>query len=135
MRLRSGSAVGLFVVLVALSASACGTVSRPSLEEWQPRWVEVQALVPSQDDLGDEPDRELCNQIHVAIREESRGLVPTPDPALDDAVRDWVKIAETTFFECPPRERELDGFDDAYRELARFAAEVEAVVRIDLETG
>jgi hypothetical protein len=135
MRLRCAFGLGLVVVLVALSASACGTVSRPSLEEWQPRWVAVQALVPSQGDLGDEPDRELCNQIHVAVREEARGLIPTPDPALDDAVRDWVKIAEATFFECPPRERELDGFGDAYNELARFAAEVDAVVLIDLGTG
>lgn len=121
------------IIIVAMLATACGGESRPSAEEWQPQWIEVQSLVPDQADLGAPPDKDMCREAHVALRTETPRLLPTPDLALDDPVRDWVEIAEGTFFECPPREPELRGFDEAYAELTRFAAEINAVLAIDLE--
>jgi hypothetical protein len=121
------------VVAVMLVVSACGGESRPSAVEWQAGWEEVQALVPDPVDLGVPPDKDLCGEAHVGIRYEAQQLVPTPDPIIDDAFQDWTEVATGMFFECPPHEPGMQGFDEAYVELARFAAEVDAVLVIDLQ--
>lgn len=123
----------MLIVALILVASSCGGESRPSATEWQTGWEEIQALVPDATDLGVPPDKDLCNEAHVGIRYEAQQLVPTPDPIVDDAFQDWTEVATGMFFECPPREPGMRGFDEGYAELARFAAEVDAVLVIDLQ--
>lgn len=55
-------------------------------------------------------------------------LVPTPDPALDEVVDDWVRLAEDAFFECPPASNQVPDFATAYAELRKLQAEVGAVI-------
>jgi hypothetical protein len=125
-----------FVVLIAamvLVAAACSDESRPSVADWQPRWESVQAIIPAPELLGNPPDAELCNTTHVAVRLEAPKLFPTPDPTIDDALTDWTEVARGMFFECPPDEPGMRGFDEAYAELERFAAEIDAVIALDLQ--
>jgi len=121
------------ILAMSLMAAACSDESRPSVAEWQPHWEAVQAIIPAPDLLGDPPDTELCNTVHVAVRFEAPKLFPTPDPTIDDALTDWTEVARGMFFECPPDEPNMRGFDQAYAELERFAAEIDAVIALDLQ--
>lgn len=62
-------------------------------------------------------------------------LFPTPDPALDPVVEEWVRVAEDAFFECPPSSASIPDLASAYAELQRLEAEVEVVLRIDTADG
>jgi hypothetical protein len=122
--------LGLALVLLG---AACSRESRPTVAEWRPQWEAVQAIIPSPDLLGDPPDTELCNTTHVVVRLEAPKLFPTPDPTIDDALTDWTEVARGMFFECPPDAPNMRGFDQAYAELERFAAEIDAVIALDLQ--
>ena len=122
----------MLIIALALLTAACADDSRPTVAQWQPQWESVQALIPEPADLGDPPDTEVCGQAHVAIRNESLTLFPTPDRTINDPLRDWIEVAKGMFFECPPHEPGMRGFDEAYAELDRFAAEIDAVITLDL---
>ncbi len=126
---RLASVVGL-ILTVALVASACATV-RPSTAEWRPAWEEITAAIPPQAVVGERPPRTLCNEVLAALRAGQADLFPTPDLAIDDTVKDWVKVAEDAFFECPPDNDEIGSFDEAYAEMARLEREVEAVLEME----
>ena len=123
----------VLALALVLAAAACSSEPRPTVAAWQPQWEAVQAIIPPQNLLGDPPDTELCNTTHVAVRLEAPKLFPTPDPTIDDALTDWTEIARGMFFECPPDEPDMRGFDQAYAELERFAAEIDAVITLDLQ--
>jgi len=123
------SVVGVAVV-VALVVSACATV-RPSVEEWQPAWEDITAAIPPQSVVGENPPRALCNDVLASLRKGQADLFPTPDLAIDDTVKDWVKVAEDAFFECPPDNDEIGSFTEAYAELLRLEREVELVLVMD----
>jgi hypothetical protein len=123
------SVVGV-VVAIALVVSACATV-RPSVEEWQPAWVNITAAIPPQSVVGERPSRSLCNSVLASVRKGQADLFPTPDLAIDDTVKDWVKVAEDAFFECPPNNDEIGSFAEAYAELLRLEREVELVLEMD----
>jgi hypothetical protein len=91
--------------------------------------------MPTLDELGDPPDRDICGHALGILRAERPDLLPAPDPALDVAVEEWVLIAEDAMFECPPSSHEIADLAQAYEELARLEAEVNAVLSIDLSTG
>ncbi len=57
-------------------------------------------------------------------------MTPSPDAALDGAVREWIQIAEMAFFECPPEGNEIDSMAKAYQELDRLEAEIETVLAL-----
>lgn len=126
------SRFAVLVLAVSLVVAACGGEPRPSIAEWQPHWEAVQAIIPAPELLGEPPDSELCNTTHVAVRYEAPKLFPTPDPTIDDALTDWTEVARGMFFECPPDEPGMRGFDEAYAELERFAAEIDAVIALDV---
>lgn len=109
------------LLVLGLMISACGE-TRPNATSWEEDWSNVVAIVPGQDFLDDDPS-ELCKTTLASLRESEQVLFPTPDASLDDPVRSWLEIAEGAFFECPPAD---GGFPDAYTELDRLEAEVEA---------
>lgn len=126
---RYASLVGL-VIAVALVVSACATV-RPSVSEWQPAWKTITGAIPPYSTVGENPPRPVCDQVLAAVRAGQGDLFPTPDLAIDDTVKDWVKIAEDAFFECPPDNDEVGSFSDAYAEMLRLEREVELVLVMD----
>ncbi len=125
---RAGGAALLLIVLVLAS---CAT-SRPTVETWEPIWKRVSDGIPSEATIGNtDPDRAVCSDALAFLRSNRNDLFPTPDLAIDDAVADWVEVAEDAFFECPPRNQQIVGFAEAYAELARLRGEIELVLDMD----
>lgn len=115
------------VFVLAVTVTACG--GRPSFGEWSAKWADVQTVMP--EFTGAPIDRATCSEALGALRTLSADLRTTPDRhALDDVVREWLSVAELTMFECPPRERDIDSFEAAYRELGLLEAEVTAVLEL-----
>ena len=100
----------------ALVFVACGE-GRPSVAEWQTSWNTIRAEIPPASELSDPPNMDLCARTLGIIRTEAPSLTPTPDLSTDDAVADWLSIAEAAFFECPPDSGEITSFAVAYDEL------------------
>ena len=132
MTQRSGTTGGtLLVVLILVVLTACSSASRPTVAEWQPAWDQLVGGIPAASELGQPPDRSICSQGLELVRSSQAGLFPTPDRAIDEAVKEWVSVAEDAFFECPPSSRAIPDMDFAYGQLARLEAEVNAVLAID----
>jgi len=126
---RHGSAVvaaGLLVIL-----AACSSASRPTVAEWQLRWDALVDGIPTSAEIGRPPDQSLCTDGLGLVRSSQAGLFPTPDRAIDDAVNEWVSVAEDAFFECPPSSSAIPDMDFAYGQLARLEAEISVVLDID----
>jgi hypothetical protein len=87
--------------------------------------------IPSAAELGDPPDEDICANELARLRIVQVDLHPTPDLAIDDVVREWVRVAEQAFFECPPSSTLIPDLDSAYEELRRLQAEVEVVLSFD----
>jgi hypothetical protein len=120
----------LWGVALLLVVAACGT-SRPSADEWAPQWHDLTAAIPSTAALGDPPDETVCRDSLGLLRSSRGDLFPTPDQDIDDAVNEWVSVAEDAFFECPPSSQAVPDFAAAYEQLARLEAEVEAALAFD----
>ena len=116
-------------MLVVLAA--CSSASRPTVADWQPFWEQLAADIPTSSELGQPPDRSICSQGLALVRSSQEDLFPTPDRAIDEAVREWVSVAEDAFFECPPSSSAIPDMDFAYGQLARLEAEIDAVLAID----
>jgi hypothetical protein len=128
----------LLTVLVALALVAfavCSRSERPAVTDWEPTWEITTAAVPSLATLGSPPDRAVCGHALGVLRSVQSDLFPTPDLAIDEAVREWVAIAEDAMFECPPSSRDLPDLATAYEELARLEAEVAAAIDVDVDAG
>lgn len=127
---RRAAAVALLALTVLVLAS-CAT-SRPTVENWEPVWKRVSEGIPSEETVGlADPDRAVCSDALAFLRSNRSDLFPTPDLAIDDAVADWVEVAEDAFFECPPRNEQIVGFAEAYAELTRLQGEIELVLDMD----
>lgn len=125
------AAVFALVTLIVLLASSCSE-ARPSVAEWQPVWDRVTAALPGEETVGiADPPTATCTETLAFLRENRADLLPTPDLAIDDAVTQWVEIAEEAFFECPPRSGQIGSFAEAYAELDRLQAEIELVLDMD----
>ncbi len=125
---RSSVLLGLVLFLLL---GACGEQTRPTVAQWQPKWQAVRASVPEQPAAGDQPEAAMCNETLGTLRTMRPDLSPTPDRAIDEAVREWFQIAEDAFFECPPRSGPIESFADAYAELLRLEAEIDLVLELD----
>jgi len=123
------------LALCLVAFAACGRSERPTVTDWEPTWKTTTAAVPSLVALGSPPDRAVCGHALGVLRSLQSDLFPTPDLAVDDAVREWVAIAEDAMFECPPSSRDLPDLATAYEELARLEAEVAAAIDVDVDAG
>lgn len=131
---RAGSLLALVFVLLSL-LGACGADDRPSVAEWQSKWEGVLADFPAAAELGDPPDRSLCTDALGMLRSTSSDLYPTPDPAIESVVDEWVLVAEQILFECAPSSGVAPDLESEYAELARLEAEVDVVLTIDSNEG
>ena len=113
--------------LVAATLTGCARQG-PTMAEWRPRWETLRAQVPPVTAFASGPDAALCEQTLVILRESRDSVLPAPDEVIDAAVTDWLAHADTLFFECPPEEGELVGFEAAYRRLDSIAAEIESLL-------
>lgn len=117
---------GIIVLIVIMGLVSACSEPRPSVDEWAPAWNKVLSIVPEEPTAGELP-RQVCQDTLASLRAETEVLFPTPDPVIDDTVKEWVAEAEHTFFECPPS----DGFDNAYGTMFRLQEEIETVLAID----
>jgi hypothetical protein len=122
---------GAFVILCVLVVAACGSTDRPTVAEWEPVWDAATRSIPTEDDLGDPPAREVCGQALGFIRSAEADLLPTPDRSIDPVIREWVQVAEDMFFECPPQSREVPDMSSGFAELQRLQAEVAAALNLE----
>ncbi len=114
--------------------SSCSE-ARPTVPEWEPVWDRVTAALPNEAAIGiGDPSLPTCTEILAFLRNNRAALLPTPDVAIDDAVTQWVEIAEGAFFECPPHSGQIGSFAEAYAELDRLRAEIELVLEMDRGT-
>jgi hypothetical protein len=126
---RAGTVVWLALTVLVLTS--CAT-SRPTVDTWEPIWKRVSEGIPSEATVSIvDPDRAACSEALTFLRSNRSDLFPTPDLAIDDAVADWVEVAEGAFFECPPRNQQIVGFAEAYEALARLQGEIELVLDMD----
>ncbi len=113
---------------MALLLNACQREARPPVSEWQGHWDRVIAAVPTVEALSGDDAKSLCDTALTLLREERLYLLPAPESTLDDPVEDWLSVADETFFECPPRSGEVQGFAEAFVLLDDYQAEVEAAL-------
>lgn len=118
---RGIASLALLLVVVV----GCSSDDRPDAAIWLRSWNAIVSIVPEQADIGDPPDQSMCQNTLAAIRERSDGLLPTPSATVDGLAQEWVSIAETAFFECPPEEDGLETFDAVYDELRRVEESVQ----------
>lgn len=114
--------------ILAVVIAACGSSERPTSEAWAPRWEVALAAIPPLDELGDQAAEEVCETSLAAVRSQAEELLPSPTSEIDEYVDAWVALAEATFFECPPDQKEINSFDAAYSELARIEDSVESAL-------
>jgi hypothetical protein len=117
----------ILVMGAMLIMTGCG-VDRPDSATWRQSWGQMIAVIPDQEDLGSPPQPEKCQEILATVREGTTSLMPAPTNTIDDLVAEWVSVAETAFFECPPREHELQSLEDAYAELERIEESIETAL-------
>lgn len=122
-RARAGAALVALVLVVG-----CSSENRPDAATWMRSWNAITSIIPDQTDIGAPPNESICRTTLAAVREGRAGLLPTPSVTVDDLANEWVAIAETAFFECPPEGQDLDSFEAAYRELTRVEDSVETAL-------
>lgn len=117
------------MLVLAVAVAGCQGESRPDAAEWQVHWDRVLAAVPTAEELESAEDpKPMCDEALTLVREERMNLSPAPEPTLDDPVEDWLNVADETFFECPPRSGDIQGFAEAYERLDDYRAEVDAAL-------
>ena len=116
------------VLLTAMLIFVSCAESRPTMAEWRVEWDRVSTGVPTQSDVLSDGTRATCETGLGLVQKNRVVLLRTPDPAIDDTVADWLELAHSIYFDCPPPR----GFDDAYATLSRLEAEIDEVIAIDL---
>jgi hypothetical protein len=101
------------------------------MAEWRVEWDRVSSGVPTESDVSSDDTRATCEAGLALVQKNRVVLLRTPDPAIDDTVADWLQLARTIYFDCPPPR----GFPDAYATLSRLEAEIDEVIAIDLSEG
>jgi hypothetical protein len=116
------------VVLMWVAATACGS-DRPEIAKWRSAWSE-RPVVPDIAQLEPQAARTLCGQLLSDAHDAPKRLLPTPDPELDDAVREWILRVENLGFECSTTPEEISDFASRRAEIQILEAEVAAAVAV-----
>ena len=120
----------VILLALALLLVSCSE-PRPTVAEWEPAWERVAAAIPAELTGGEDPSPATCSEVLAFLRSNRAELFPTPDLAIDDAVTEWVEVAEEAFFECPPNNAQIGSFAEAFGELVRLQGEIESVLAMD----
>lgn len=118
------------LLVLALLVASCSE-PRPTVAEWEPVWERITAALPAGLTGGEDPTQATCSETLGFLRSNRAELFPTPDPAIDETVTEWVEVAEEAFFECPPTSAGGGSFPEAYEELLRLQGEIELVLDMD----
>ena len=121
------------LLLFASLTGGCGGSGDYTLDEWASEWAEVQASLPSLDEMLDLEDHDTCSATVGVLRQAAADLQTAPNEDLSKALLDWTDFAEGVFFDCPLQHGSHAGWEPAYEEMARLASEVDAL--ISFETG
>jgi hypothetical protein len=117
-----------WLLVAMLILMGCASADRPDPATWRQSWMRMIALIPELEDLGSPPEQEICQEILADVRDGTSSLLPAPSTTVDDLVAEWVSVAETAFFECPPREHDFQSLDDVYAELDRIEESIETAL-------
>lgn len=124
------SVCAVIILLGLVAVTSCADAGRPELDSWATDWEGLTTALPTLDQLGTPPDRELCAHALGQIREGQADLLPTPDVSIDPVVQEWFTVAEDALFECPPSNSQFPDLGYAYQVLASLEAEVEAAIAL-----
>lgn len=117
-----------WVVCSALLLAACGPSERPTREEWERSWEDIQEVVPAPDQLERPVSDETCADVLAQLRERRPALSPAPDEAIHAGAQAWASHAEHLFFECFDSDRPDESIEDGYEKLQQLEAEVDAAL-------
>lgn len=123
-------ALAATLLALTLLVSSCSE-PRPTVAEWEPVWERIVAEIPAELTGGEDPSQATCSEVLAFLRSNRADLFPTPDPAIDETVTEWVEVAEEAFFECPPTSAGVGSFPETYAELLRLQGEIGLVLDMD----
>jgi hypothetical protein len=113
------------VILILVCISGCGR-GRPDPETWRARWSRARAAFPQAAAFETGDPQSACDALLVEARRWRSRLLPSPDAALDPAVRTWIDRAEAIGYECPAAREGIAAHRAALNELRTVEAEIEA---------
>lgn len=116
------------VIAITLILAGCVSADRPDQAIWRQSWERMTAVIPEREALGSPPRQEACQEVLADVRDGSSTVVPAPSNTVQDLVHEWISVAETAFFECPPREHDFESMEDAYAELERIEMSIETAL-------
>ena len=126
MHLRSLAAMAVCLVLATTSCS-----EDLSLDEWESVWQDTNANLPSLSDVTTADPLEVCSSALGSVRQAASDLIAAPNEDLAEAFLRWSDFAESVYFKCPPTGGNHAGFEGGYEEMARLAAEIEALLTFE----
>jgi hypothetical protein len=115
-------------VAVAIGSGGCERPERPGVEAWEAAWQHTAALLPDATAFRDGDPRVRCDETLAALRSARKGILPTPDAALDGAVRQWFDLAESAVYDCDPTEGAAGTFEERLSETKILRDEVRAAL-------
>lgn len=116
----------MVALAITLLIGSCSN-QRLDQEGWEETWRQTVARVEEAEAAVIPEQR--CQELLAFLRTQRDLLDPPPLERLDVPVDTWFEIAEASFFDCPPRGEEVDGWPAAFAELDVIEEEVEAVLK------
>lgn len=126
---RRGLAAALAIVV--LLTAACS--DNPDLADWEQGWRDTYAALPTLADVSVDDPTSICSETVGMLREATAKYTDAPNADLGEAFLEWSQYAESVYFECPPHDETGPGFEQAYEEMHRLAAEIDALIAFEHE--
>lgn len=99
--LRRLIAVAAVAAALPIGLAACGDDDdRPTGDDWEPTWLSTQAIVPTDEEIVAERE-DVCGPALGELRASREELLPSPSPAIDELVTEWLAEAEGLALDCP----------------------------------
>lgn len=113
--------------VLPIGLAACGDDDdRPTGADWEPAWLSTQALVPDDDEIEDERE-DVCGPALGELRASRDQVLPSPSPAIDELVTEWLAEAEGLALDCPDDQEERGAY---LGDLDRLAAQITAALEV-----